>query len=101
MKSTKKALTLVLALSMIITMFTGPAVNSVSAATTDELVPIERVKLTFNNAGKGWSGTNSTGSQLYQRDDPDNADNKYMELSTPSSSGYNMELASDDNSTTA
>ncbi len=100
----KKSLSWVLTLSLFLAMFTCLSVlvpTSVSAAAPDGQYPVERVKLTFNNTGKGWSDTNSEGTQLYQRDDPDNAGNKYMELSSPSSSGYNMELADGDNSTTA
>ncbi len=54
----------------------------------------------FNTEGKGWSDKTNA-SYLKQVADPNNSANKYMELSTPNGEGYNMELASGSNSSTA
>lgn len=105
MKILKRAISLFTALSIMSVMFTCLGIVPAVAAIPDGYEVKEQITLTFNNSGKGWSGTNSiangTGNELVQVDDPDNSSNKYMSLSTPNGSSYNMELADGDTSTTA
>ncbi len=102
MKNFKKAVSLITALSVFVVMFAFLAaipVSTASAVTTPDGYEIdEQITIDFNTEGKGWSGTNGGATTLAQITD---GDNKYMQLSTPSSSGYNFELADGSNSTTA
>lgn len=61
----------------------------------------EQITLTFNNAGKGWSSSNQSSGQLTQVDDSAQSGNKYMQFTSTSNAGYNMELANGDVSNTA
>ena len=103
MKIFKKTLSLVVTLSVLLMtfsfMFTMP-ISTAFAQTTDWTLA-NTTTLTFNVTGKGWSGTNGYASTLSQVDDTEVSGNKYMQLSTPNSSGYNMELASSNTSNTA
>ena len=82
MKILKRAISLFTALSIMSVMFTCLGIVPAVAAIPDGYEVKEQITLTFNNSGKGWSGTNSiangTGNELVQVDDPDNSSNKYM-----------------------
>ncbi len=104
MKLFKRSLSLLLSVMMIATMFTFLSATPATAAVAipDGYEIDEQITIDFNTTGKGWSGTNGTvGTHLTQMTDADNSSNKYMKLYTPNGNGYNMELASGSNSTTA
>ncbi len=100
MKIFKKALSITLALSVLLVTFSFLSAVTVSAVGTEYVID-EQITLTFNNEGKGWSGSNQSGGQLTQVDDSTQNGNKYMKFTSTNDSGYNMELASGDNSNTA
>ena len=86
------------------TTFSFLGIISVSAATIPEGYEIaEQVTIDFNTEGKGWSDTNEKSSldNLKQVTDPDDSANKYMTLYTNNGDGYNMEIASGSDSSTA
>ena len=100
MKIFKKALSITLALSVLLVTFSFLSAVTVSAVGTEYVID-EQITLTFNNEGKGWSGSNQSGGQLTQVDDSTQNGNKYMKFTSTNNSGYNMELASGDNSNSA
>lgn len=104
MTNFKRVLSVVIAVTVMAMTFSFlGALPVVSVATVPDGYEIaEQVKLDFNTANKGWSGTNGTiGTHLTQVTDPNNSSNKYMKLYTSNGNGYNMELADGSNSTTA
>ncbi len=104
MKNFKRVLSVVTALSVMLVTFSFLGVMPIaSAVSVPEGYEIdEQITLDFNTANKGWSDNSGTvGTHLVQTTDPDDNSNKYMMLHTSNGSGYNFELASGSDSTTA
>lgn len=102
MRAFKRTISIITALAILAVTFSFLGLMPVSAEVTapEGYEIAEQIKIDFNTDGKGWSDTNGP-SYLKQVTDTEDSTNKYMTLSTPNGNGYNMELASGSDSTTA